>query len=134
MACSYWEHITRFQMIHILLILMVIGLGVCFWKAKRSDTIENDIAIYRAIMLLALFLVIDICGHYLKPTASVGNYTIMGLLLAFSYLGYNAVRQVSELQDQDARQKIYQELAFTDLMTGLANRSSFENETLKKFK
>lgn len=50
------------------------------------------------------------------------------MLLFFSCLGYSAIRQISMIMVREAKHEIYRELAFTDIMTGLGNRTAFENK------
>lgn len=119
-------YIEMVTIVHILLALVIISVLVSYIQMWRNKEDISDKSIYRAMMILGVFCAIDILSYYMRPTAAVGSYSKVGLLLFFAYLGIGAIEQVSRLQIQDAENRLYQKLAYTDMMTGLSNRTAFE--------
>ena len=114
--------------VHVLIILIIAGVVKCYVDFKREGKKEEDIALYRATILLGIFCSIDIAIYYMNPVGIVGGFSRVGMLLFFSCLGYSAIRQISMIMVREAKHEIYRELAFTDIMTGLGNRTAFENK------
>lgn len=113
---------------HILAGAIVAGVVLCYFGIKRKKEENVDYSVYIAIMLFGVFVAVDMIQFYLTPIESIGRFSRVGLLVFIFYLGYSAIRQVSEQQRQVIKQQLYKELAFNDMMTGLANRTAFEQE------
>ncbi len=114
--------------VHILIMLIIAGVLKCRYDLRKSDNQKEDDYIYKAIILFGIFCGIDIICYYAKLVEIVGKFSKMGLLAFCLYLGYSAVRQIGELEVQETRHRLYRELAFTDIMTGLGNRTAFEKK------
>lgn len=121
-------YIQMVPVAHILIILIIAEVLKSYIDLKRTGKKEEDISLYHAMLLLGVFCSVDIVFYYVDPAGIVGKFSKIGMLLFFSYLGYSAIRQVSTLMVREARHEIYRELAFTDIMTGLGNRTAFENK------
>lgn len=114
--------------------LLIVAVICCMIKCaldyrKRNDPEEKwDAYIYQTILLLAVFCVADLIYYYLNPTDVVGKFTKVGLLLSIMYVGYSVLREVRIRDSQSATHTLYKKLAFTDIMTGLGNRTAFEQK------
>lgn len=113
---------------HVLIILIIAEVVRSYIEQKKREKQEEDLALYRAIIILGVFCGADIVSFYVDPMASVGRFSKIGMLIFFFYLGYSAIRQLSRLMVQEAKHEIYRELAYKDIMTGLGNRTAFENK------
>ena len=122
------HYIDMVSVVHVLIILVMLSVWVSYIDLKRRKANIPDKSIYRAMMILSVFCTLDILNYYIKPTNIVGSYSKVGLLLFFGYLGMSVIRQVSKLEVQEAENRLIQKLAYTDIMTGLLNRTSFEKE------
>lgn len=122
------HYIHLVSVVHVLILLIMISVWLCYWDLKRRRANIPDKSIYNGMMILSVFCVMDIVSYYVRPTSVVGSYSKIGLLVFFAYLGYNAIRQVSKQEVQEAENRLIQKLAYTDIMTGLLNRTSFEKE------
>lgn len=111
---------------HVLIVLIIAGVLKCYYDLRKKENKNEDAYVYKAIILLGGFCGLDIICYYVNPTGSVGKFSKAGLLVCFLYLGYSAVRQIGEMEAQEARHRLYCELAFKDIMTGLGNRTAFE--------
>lgn len=115
------------DVVQIIFILIMGGLIAGFVEMKRDPDGVREYHIYKALLMLAVFGLADIIWYFLGETRYVGAFLRMGILGFIAYLGYDAVRQVGILRVQEAKYSTYKELAFTDIMTGLDNRTSFEH-------
>lgn len=122
------HYIYLVSVVHILIILIMLCVWLSYWELKRHRANIPDKSIYRAMMLLSVFCALDILNYYLNPTKLVGGFSKVGLLVFFGYLGMSVIRQVSKLEVQEAESRLIEKLAYTDIMTGLLNRTSFERE------
>lgn len=121
-------YIEMVPVTHILLIFIIAEMVKSYATMKRSGNGEEDASLYKAIIVLGVFCGIDIIYYYLKPAGIVGKCSKAGILIFFFYLGYSAIGQINKIVVREERHKIYRELAFTDIMTGLSNRTAFENK------
>ena len=124
----YMQMIT---VVHILFVLILCGLIACFFTLRRSREAKKDYFIYKAMLILALFGMGDIVWYYLFPAGRVGIFLRIGILFLIAYLGYDTIRQIGLLRIQEAKNSFYKELAYTDIMTGLNNRTAYENRVEK---
>lgn len=121
-------YIQMVPVAHVLIILIIAEVIRSYINLRRTEKKEENLSLYRAMIVLGVFCGVDIVCYYLDPAGIVGRFSKIGMLLFFSYLGYSAVRQVSIIMVREAKHEIYRELAFTDIMTGLGNRTAFENK------
>ena len=121
-------YIQMVPVAHALIILIIAEVIKSYIDLKRAEKKEENISLYRAMILLGVFCGVDIVCYYIDPAGIVGRFSKIGMLLFFSCLGYSAIRQVSMIMVREAKHEIYRELAFTDIMTGLGNRTAFENK------
>lgn len=121
-------YIQMVPVAHVLIILIIAEVIKSYIDLRRTEKKEDNLSLYRAMILLGVFCGVDIVCYYLDPAGIVGRFSKIGMLLFFSYLGYSAIRQVSMIMVREAKHEIYRELAFTDIMTGLGNRTAFENK------
>lgn len=125
MGIAYF--IQMIYAVHILIVMILLGVAACYFEWRKDPgPCKQDESIYMAILFFGAFVGIDILQFYLDSTGRVGTYSKFGIFVFVVYLCYYAVRRVSELYAQEARENLYKELAFKDMMTGLANRSAFE--------
>lgn len=120
----YMQMVT---VVHVLFVLIMIGLAAGYIEMKRDPKAKNDSFIYQALLVLAVFGMGDIVWYCVFPERRVGTFLRIGILFFIAYLGYDTIRQIGNLRIQEVKHSFYKELAFTDIMTGLNNRTSFEN-------
>lgn len=114
---------------HVMILLIIAEVVRSYLEQKKSEKKEEeDLALYRAIIILGVFCVLDIVCFYAVPLGAVGRFSKIGILIFFIYLGYSAIRQLRELMVREAKHEIYRELVYKDIMTGLGNRAAFENK------
>lgn len=121
-------YIEMLFIMHIMLILNALNIIISYIQEKRSGKPIQDIYIYKAFGFFAVFAAFDIICLYLIPNFRIGNASEVGLLLFIGYIIYTVFREFYEIEIDIAKSEIYHELAVKDLMTGLANRTAFEQE------
>lgn len=119
----YMQMIT---VVHLLFILILAGLVAGFVELKRQPDGEKDFFIYKAMLILTSFGMADIVWFYLFPSGHVAIFMRIGILFLIAYPGYDTLRQIAILRIQEAKHSFYKELAFKDIMMGLANRTAYE--------
>ncbi len=119
-------YIELVTLVHILLGVIILGVLISYLDKKRKKEKIADSSIYSAMLILAVFCIFDIIRYYVSPTAKVGDFSKVGIMLFFVYLGMCAIRQVGRLQIQEAENRMYQKLAYTDMMTGMSFALSVE--------
>lgn len=121
-------YLTMVPVVHLLLALIAVDVVVSFIRMKKTGATRDDSSVFMSIFIFAGFVVIDVLRFYFADKSDAGRYSRMGLLIFIVSLGYAGVKQASELMIQEARENIYRELAYTDILTGLPNRTAFEEE------
>lgn len=122
-------YLTMVPVVHLFLGIIAADIVVIFIRIKKQRAMKKEeSAMFSSILIFAAFVLIDVLRFYCKVKSDAGRFSRLGLLIFIVSLGYAGVRQASELMLQEARENIYRELAFTDILTGLPNRTAFEGE------
>lgn len=121
-------YIKLVPIVHVLILFIIAGILFNYIQSKRHRREMKDIYIYKALIALSCFAVGDIILFYLFPAMHVGTLTKVGLLFFIVYLAYTGLKQFYQMEMEAAKTEVYHELAVKDLMTGLANRTAFEQE------
>ncbi len=121
-------YIQMVSVAHVLFILIILSVVASYFESWWKKETIPDKSIYRAMILLGIFCIADIVDYYARPTVLVGRFSKIGFLLFFAYLGHYAIRQFSRMEIQDAEKRVYQKLAYVDMMTDLSNRTAFEEQ------
>lgn len=127
-AAYYIELIAA---VHILLILIILSIIASYIYERKSKKPTDEMYIYKALLILSGFSLVDLTGFYVQPAFMVGTASKIGLMFFIIYLIYTAFRQFYETEIDIAKNEVYHELAVKDLMTGLANRTAFEQEMFR---
>jgi diguanylate cyclase (GGDEF)-like protein len=110
--------------------VMVFGIGYIIvtgvWDfLHRHATREVKILILSLIILM-VFIGIDIVRFYQLANMDEGFYTRIGTLIFIMLWATEVIRNMSKRFVYMARTKALETLAYEDLMTGLKNRTAFE--------
>ena len=111
---------------HVVFILLIFGIIWVYLKG-RGKWSGHDKTIFVASFVFAIFGILDIVRFYL-PLGNVDSllYTRIGIALFIIILGCSAIRQVSRDTGKAIEERMFKKLAYTDMMTGLPNRTAFE--------
>ena len=113
-----------------------IGIGVvyclvcCFYDAVAYRSRDARIQVWAAIVLL-FFSVAELFNFMFSSLMNVSNYLRIGILLFVAINGVASVQKIEQLNEAEREKAYLQKLAFTDLLTGGANRTAFYRDLEK---
>lgn len=123
------DYMTSVSWVHVVLALQVGGIVAIFIREKRRKApLEKEIkSLFFAVFVFAGFGLADVVRFYGRPDTGIAVvFTKIGLFCFVLILGYSAIRQESAEQEKMIEQMMLEKLAFTDMLTGLKNRTAFE--------
>lgn len=113
---------------HIMIGVVIGAVIVNYIIQKCHKKVIEDAVVYKAIMLLGIFCFVDIILFYISPMLKAAQFSKIGFLVFFFYLGFSAIAQINEVAIKERESEIYKRLAFTDKMTQINNRTAFEQK------
>lgn len=128
-ALGVVDYMKSVSWVHAVLVLVVAGIIYIYVKEKKSgQEQEKDVqSLFRAVFVLAAFGAVDVVRFYFpKEISEAVVFTRVGLFCFIMILAFSAIRE--EVQDQEKRieRQTLEKLAYTDMLTGLGNRTAFE--------
>ncbi|MGN1147649.1 MAG: GGDEF domain-containing protein [Lachnospiraceae bacterium] len=119
---------------HAVFVLLIIGGFFITLKDREKNKSWHDQSILIATTVFSLFGIVDIIRFYMpsgKKDALL--FTRIGIALFILILGYSAIRQILREHENIIEEQTLRRLAYTDMMTGLPNRTAFE-ERMESFR
>ena len=111
---------------HLMFILLILGIIWIYIKGRRQWK-RHDNTIFIAAAVFALFGAADIFRFYFLPDSTDALLcTRIGIAFFILILGCSATRQISRDRGKAIEERTFKKLAYTDMMTGLPNRTAFE--------
>lgn len=111
-------------------IIMIFGIGYIIvtgvWDIFHKHATSEVKVLILSVILLMIFIGIDIIRFYQLTNMDEGFYTRIGTLIFIGTWGAEVIRNMSNRFVYIARTKALETLAYEDLMTGLKNRTAFE--------
>ncbi len=120
MQSYYWTHISMVALIFYVLFVFV--------KQIRAKEKTEDKDVVLAIAVFGMMAVLDMFRFYLIPSDDNISLTRYGIFLFILILAYFAMKKSVDEQKEMAAQEVYRKMAYIDVLTGLANRNSFEEK------
>ncbi|BAK98201.1 hypothetical protein OBV_10030 [Oscillibacter valericigenes Sjm18-20] len=124
------DYLKSVQSVHLMLLLTMCGiLGVYIREKRDGHELNSESRIlFAALIVLSVFGLMDIVRFYMPITDIAAWYSSIGLFCFVLLLGYSAVRQEARNKAENIEREIYRKLAYTDILTGLKNRTAFEEQ------
>ena len=119
-------------LVHILMALIASYLIVVLIFKYIQKDVKEDAEIYMAGGALAFFAVLDVIRYYIAVQIDVSYFTRWGIVAMILILGYCAIKRAFFEKDFIKEQQLLKKLAFTDCLTGIGNRTAY-NEALQFF-
>ncbi len=121
---------------HIMIAVILLGVAVNYVMQRRRNKKVPDAVVYKAMMILGFFCFIDMFRYHLSPMLKATQFSMIGFLIFFFYLGFSVINQMNEAAIRERENAIYKRLAFIDKMTQIYNRTAFEQKlhTLRQAK
>lgn len=125
------DYIETMSGTHIMFVLIIAGCLMLYIKNRKSLNLYSK-SFFGAVFVFALFGMADIVRFYLPSgKRDALRFTRIGMALFILILGYSALRQISREHGRTIEEQTLKRLAFTDMMTGLHNRTAFEERMEK---
>lgn len=111
---------------HVLIVFGMIAIVSGCILAYRRDRSRDMGWIFAALSLLFVSGIASIVLFYLSNGSDYSYFFRGGLLLFIVLLGVNACRRAGKVINESLAANVYKQMAYIDLMTTLANRTSFD--------
>lgn len=124
------DYLKSILSVHLMLLLTMCGILKVFIREKREGHKLNHESrmLFTALLVFSVFALMDIVRFYIPITDIATWYSSIGLFCFVLILGYSAVRQEAQNKAERIEREIYRKLAYTDILTGLKNRTAFEEQ------
>lgn len=119
--------VTHIVIIAVILYIIVM-LAYKIYKGNVSKGVKVNLV---ALSLLIIAAAGDIAFYYFAGSGDVdvfGRFIFLFFILVF---GSNTLTQFNKVMEKGRKSKIYEELAITDILTGLRNRNAYESDVLE---
>lgn len=112
--------------VHIEILSITLAVIITYIKNWKTNTIR-EFDIFISFMIISFFLILDIIRYYSNSSAFESiRFSVYGIALLLVFSSFSIFHVIKDSFIQNTRNKIYKELAFTDAMTHINNRSAFE--------
>ncbi len=112
--------------VHIEVLGITLSVVITYIKNWKTIT-TKELDVFIAIIIISFFLILDIIRYYSNSSAFGRiRFSVYGVVLLLIYFSFSIFHVIKENFVQSTRNEIYKELAFTDAMTHINNRSAFE--------
>lgn len=112
--------------VHIEIIAIILSVVVTFIRNRKHIT-AKELDVFISFIVMLFFLTLDIVRYYYDKTAYTRiEFSVYGIMLLLLYFIISIFCVIKDSFIQSTRNNIYKELAFTDTMTMVNNRSAFE--------
>lgn len=122
-TANFIELVPLTHLVMIGSIITLIGLMGREWSENRSfyaRWLLIGISLFAGISILSLI------PYYMSSGTAQQTFFLMGFFVFMLILAFLCIRKVLEMARSSAKVKAYKELAYTDMLTGLANRTLYE--------
>lgn len=121
-----WEFKKSVYIIHIMLILSFLYFCGILIKRIKDKGFDRKVRLnIVAVAALGISMVLDIEAYY-KGMQKTDVYGKIGIIVFIVMLGYEIISEAFEQIREGQKAEFYKEMAITDSMTGLYNRTAFE--------
>jgi len=113
---------------HVMIAVIILGVAVNYVIQRKKNRKIPDVTVYKAMMVLGFFCFVDIFRYHLSPMLKATQFSMIGFLIFFFYLGFSVINQMNDAVIRERENNIYKKLAFIDKMTQINNRTAFEQK------
>lgn len=122
------DYLHTVPLVHIAIVLVIVSLLDAFFHRSRQKG-ATETPVFIASFVFAFFGIVDIIRYYIAPlTRKTIFFTRFGLILFFIILGCSAIMEASKEHHESLHHQMLMKLAYTDILTGLPNRTAYEEE------
>jgi diguanylate cyclase (GGDEF)-like protein len=113
---------------HMLIFLMCTTILYTLIKAVKHKSHSEATWMLIGFSILAIGIFVDILRYYVTPSYDNSQYFMVSLLVLTVLAGYRTSIRLLDSYRQGVKAEMFQKIAFTDILTGLPNRTAFEDE------
>jgi len=122
------RYIDYVSMGHVMVAVIILGVATNYVIQRKRNRKIPDVVVYKAMMMLGFFCFVDMFRYHLSPMLKATQFSMIGFLIFFFYLGFSVINQMNEATIRERENAIYKRLAFIDKMTQIKNRTAFEQK------
>lgn len=106
--------------------LTVVGLLLALASARKAE--KGKRKLYSGLWILVISTVCELAYFFLVSRKNSGRVLIVGICIFIVKSGIDLIREVDRMKKEDIERDVLLKLAYTDSLTQLENRHSFEQE------
>jgi len=111
------RYIDYVSMGHVMVAVIILGVATNYVIQRKRNRKIPDVVVYKAMMMLGFFCFVDMFRYHLSPMLKATQFSMIGFLIFFFYLGFSVINQMNEATIRERENAIYKRLAFIDKMT-----------------
>lgn len=120
------DFIQMLSVTHILMIISIVAILYVLLREVRLYKTDYARNILLAFFILSLFSTIALIVFYINPMSNYNMFFRIGLLLFIVMLSCFSFHKIYLVSQEQEQLQFYRQLAYTDAMTKVRNRSAFE--------
>lgn len=121
------DYLKSIAVTHIMIVLSIGGIIGKFIELIVKKRLVN-LSLFISCLVFACFVFADLARYYLENPYRPTLYCQIGFFCFFFILSYSAIRKIIIDNENSRKKQIFQQMAYTDILTGLPNRNAFERE------
>lgn len=110
--------------------LILLGISVVYMLIREGFTQGNPAArkFGQYALVLIFFSVLEIGVFFFGVFDFTSSFLRIGILVFFVFLVLDTIRYINDLLVKKQEAKLFEKMAFTDMLTGSLNRNAFERD------
>ena len=110
--------------------LIILGMSVVFMLIREGFTQGNPAArkFGQYALVLMFFSVLEIGVFFFGVFDFTSSFLRIGIIVFFVFLVLDTIGYINDLLVKKQEAKLFEKMAFTDMLTGILNRNAFERD------
>lgn len=125
---GFTEFIQLLPLTHLLLVLSVIFMITALIDEIKANNSMLAKGFLISLSILGLFSLITLIQFYIRPIGNSRSFFMLGFISFIMLLVYFCVKRIWLLYEQNTKLKLYQNMAYNDMMTMAQNRTAFNEK------
>lgn len=125
---GFTEFIQLLPLTHLLLVLSVIFMITTLIDEIKANNSMLAKGFLISLSILGLFSLITLIQFYIRPIGNSRSFFMLGFISFIMLLVYFCVKRIWLLYEQNTKLKLYQNMAYNDMMTMAQNRTAFNEK------
>lgn len=125
------EFIQLLPLTHVLIVLSVILMSTALIDEIKANNSMMAKGFLISLSILGLFSLITLIQFYISPIRNGRSWFMLGFIFFIMILVYFCVKRIWLLYEQNTKLKLYQNMAYNDMMTMAQNRTAFNEKMIQ---